>query len=236
MGLYIFSIKWGKKYSADYVNRLYNMIKRNLNLPFKFICLTEDSNGLNPEIEALPFTRPDLEFCWTKLNIFETNLYGLSGTCFFLDLDIVITGNLDSLFNYQPEKDFIGVLDWVRKDQINSSVMRFEIGKFNFILDNFDKMIEKKQLIKTREWDVYLKSNDKIVYWEGDNRYGGDQEWISKQLNQKELKDYFYNDEWILSYKEHGRGKVPANCKILVFHGDPKPHEVDEAYVANLWK
>ena len=31
---YIICMKWGTKYGAEYVNRLYNMVKRNLTLPF----------------------------------------------------------------------------------------------------------------------------------------------------------------------------------------------------------
>ena len=36
-------IKWGEKYSAEYVNRLYGMVQRQLSLPHRFVCLTEDS-------------------------------------------------------------------------------------------------------------------------------------------------------------------------------------------------
>ena len=64
-------IKWGDKFSADYVNRLYNMVQRNLTLEHRFICLTEDPTDLNPKIEALPLTRDDLEYCWNKLILFE---------------------------------------------------------------------------------------------------------------------------------------------------------------------
>jgi len=42
----VLCMKWGNKYPADYVNRLYSMVARNMQRPFRFICLTEDSVGL----------------------------------------------------------------------------------------------------------------------------------------------------------------------------------------------
>ena len=42
-------MKWGDKYGPEYVNRLYNMVERNTTLPFKFICFTDNADGLLPE-------------------------------------------------------------------------------------------------------------------------------------------------------------------------------------------
>ena len=36
--IHVFSARWGTKYSVDYVNNLYNMVKRNLKADFKFYC------------------------------------------------------------------------------------------------------------------------------------------------------------------------------------------------------
>ena len=38
----ILCMKWGTKYGAEYVNRLYNMVKRHLTLPFKMVCLASE--------------------------------------------------------------------------------------------------------------------------------------------------------------------------------------------------
>jgi len=40
----------------------------------------------------------------------------------------------------------------------------------------------------------------------------------------------------VLSYKKHGRRKLPDGCRVMVFHGDPKPHEVDVPYVKLHWR
>ena len=49
---FIVCMKWGKKFGADYVNRLYKMVKKNTTLPFIFICFTDDKTGIDKEIET----------------------------------------------------------------------------------------------------------------------------------------------------------------------------------------
>ena len=56
----ILCVKWGNKFSAGYVNKLYSMVERHLTLPHRFVCLTEDPTGLNEEIETKPLLRKDL--------------------------------------------------------------------------------------------------------------------------------------------------------------------------------
>ena len=55
---HILCMKWGDKYGPEYVNRLYNMVKQHLTLPFTFICLTDDPTGINPAVQCHPI--PDL--------------------------------------------------------------------------------------------------------------------------------------------------------------------------------
>ena len=39
---YVVCLKWGNKYSAEYVNKLYSMVKRNLTIDYEFVCFTEN--------------------------------------------------------------------------------------------------------------------------------------------------------------------------------------------------
>ena len=63
------TIKWGDKYSAKYVNNLYNMVKRNYTKDFRFICYTDDHTGINKEIEVISIPDDDLlhpKYYWGK--------------------------------------------------------------------------------------------------------------------------------------------------------------------------
>ena len=50
----IICMKWGDKYGADYVNRLYGMVNRNLTLPFNFVCFTENPEGIHSNVKICP--------------------------------------------------------------------------------------------------------------------------------------------------------------------------------------
>ena len=53
MKINVICVKEGTKYDSDYVNILYFMVKRNLTIPFDFICLTENPQDLLEEIKVI---------------------------------------------------------------------------------------------------------------------------------------------------------------------------------------
>ena len=78
---YVLCLKHGTKYSSDYVNKLYNMIKRNCTLDYKFVCLTDDTTGINSNIKTISL--PDyLQGWWCKPYMFSNNL-GLVGNIYY---------------------------------------------------------------------------------------------------------------------------------------------------------
>ena len=48
-------IKYGRYYAPFYVNRLFAGVKRHLSRPFRFVCVTNDPEGIRPEVECVPF-------------------------------------------------------------------------------------------------------------------------------------------------------------------------------------
>jgi len=239
MDLKIVCVKWGSKFSASYVNKLYNMVKLNLTIPYRFICLTDDQKGLIPDIDIITL-KQDFEYCWTKIELFRPGNFSDDDLCLFLDLDVVITGNLDDLVTFQPEKMFVGLYDWYssrRNPHYNSSVMRFHGNSQTYLFSSLLAKQEDRTIKWGREFDAYLGSDDKVVLWEGEKRYGSDQEWISSYVYpQKEIIKHSFPNKWIRSYKKHGRKYLPNKCRIMVFHGFPKPHEVNNDYVKEHWQ
>ena len=104
-------VKHGTKYSADYVNTLYNMVSRYCNLPFKFHCLTDNPNDINPNIQIIELPR-FLSGWWCKPYIFSDKL-PIQGTILYLDLDVVISNNIDNMFIYSPN-DWCIIRDFTR--------------------------------------------------------------------------------------------------------------------------
>ena len=117
-------MKWGERYPAHYVNKLYASIKRNTTWNIEFYCFTDDPKDLYPEIKIKELEEGWKKW-WGKVTLFRDN--GIKGRKFYIDLDMVITGNLDSMFGYGGNFSILRTGDLQceknHKDGYNSSVM-----------------------------------------------------------------------------------------------------------------
>ena len=217
----IVCMKWGSAYEADYVNTLYSMVKRNITRPFRFICFTDIKENIRSEVEIFdlpPFGAKNLwtmgayqkkTLCRADLEPFRENERFL-----YLDLDVVIMNNIDGMFDYLPEEDFIICYNWTRgKGTIgNSSVTMFRKGPLQFVVDYMENnFLEVQSQFKTAS-QQYLSS--KII-----EKYG--------RLN-------FWPDNCCKSFQFHcvpsrymrwikAPKRPPKNTKILLFHGPVNP-------------
>ena len=212
-------VKWGTKYSSEYVNNLFSMVSRNLTVPFRFVCLTEDSSGVNKDIETLPFLDNSLVGWWNKIPLHAPKIHDLEGTILYMDLDMIILDNIDCFATI--EGDFFTAIKWRFPDTLNSTLMRFDIGKNVDIYDEFIK--NKKQLL-----------NMSNVYGQAYN----DQDWIDAK--RRNVASRWPND-WYCSYQLHcynkktKQYKVPEGVKIVAFHGKTNPHTADPSLL-KFWR
>lgn len=217
----IICMKWGTLYGPEYVNILDAMLKRHLTLPYEFICYTDDRTGIHDHIQTRDI--PDMPLGdapgfsgWRKLVSLSSKM-GLEGTVLFLDVDLVITGNMDDLLTYKPGK-FCIIENWTQKGQNigNSSVYRYEAHAHQDVFDNFCEKYE----------EIYA---DKVIT--------NEQHYLTWEVAKKH-EVVFWPAEWCRSFKRHAlpsrllrrfvSPKLPEGCKVLVFHGPPKP--IDAAY------
>ena len=109
----IVCINWGTKYGAPYINRLYNMVKANITPPFRFVAFTDTRDGVHPDIDC--FDLPEMPGFmpkntigqWPKSRLWAPVLGDLEGPFLFVDLDVTITGSLDSFFDFGAPEDVI---------------------------------------------------------------------------------------------------------------------------------
>jgi hypothetical protein len=229
---YVACLKWGEKYSADYVNKLYAMVSRNLTIPHEFICFTENPKGLDPNIKRYPLPNLGAHGWWYK-PMFVGNDLPVRGTLLFLDLDVIVFRNIDKLFDYSPNQ-FCICRDFNRHvrqnwNRVNSSVFRVNIGQYNELYQKF-KRNPAESMRSLR----------------------GDQDWMYKHI-----KDHTcWPDEWIMSYKWEMRDKrdleidtktrkrnfsidapprINKDTCIAVFHGEPNPQDANDSWVQQHW-
>ena len=53
----VICMKWGTRYGPDYVNRLYSMIERHTAQPTRLVCYTDESEGINSNVQVYPLPR-----------------------------------------------------------------------------------------------------------------------------------------------------------------------------------
>jgi hypothetical protein len=149
---------------------------------------------------------------------------GLTGDTLYMDLDVVITGNIDCFFEHESKADFVGMNDFNPQTKIfNSSVFRFN-----------------KEPMTRKLWKPFIENRPSWL------RMAGDQNVIS-DIILKHDETRSFPDAWTQSYKWYDRsgtryhkGKWTfehnGESLVTVFHGQPNPHESDMEWVKNAWK
>ena len=241
-------LKWGTKYPPDYVNRLHRMVKRHLARGYGFFCVTDNPQGLERGIEVIPLPDIQLVGWWNKLWLFSED-FPLRGSSLFLDLDLVILRNLEPILDFDDEKLFVSIADYVREEEFNTSVFRWQPGASELIrvwqdflsftadleqspraaMQKHFNFLRKRFALKRRK---RISSMSELTLLGG---YTGDQRWLSEQIWHQPWTSTLPAG-WCCSYKwgagkAAGRlerrqvGELPQNCRVVVFEGRHKPHE-----------
>lgn len=223
----------GCLYSWDYVDRLYNMLSRNLTAGIRLHVFTEPdrlvpSHMIKHELRDLRVSGPKQAW-WYKLQLFNHKHH--QGPMLYFDLDTVITDNIDWI-TYQS-LDYL----WAPRDfkrlwrpshaGINSSVMWWDTTKFEDVW----------QMFRQQEFPMLQR------------RYPGDQDFISDIVDQSRRR--FLNEQLIRSwkwecldggwdfkyrkYRNPDSGTRLDGAAVLVFHGQPNPADVKDPVITQHW-
>ena len=234
----ILCFKWGRLYSAEYVNRLFRGVSAHLRRPFRFVCVTDDPAGLVAGVDARPFPPPPPGWTpnaryrkwpsiYVKLCVFERGFAQLEGPTLFLDIDQIVTGDLDRFFDYRPGS-FCIIHNWIewtkcifrrRPDVGNSSCFRFEAG--------------------SAESDrVYRTFLSEIVDAIDPRRYRTEQAYMTHAVGLENVN--WWPEDFVRSFKRSCARPWPLNhflaprfrpgTSILCFHGHPSPEEAIRGY------
>lgn len=200
-------LKWGTKFPPEYVNHLFCGVKRNLTIPFTFYCVTDDGEGLNPEINVLPIKYTNIGESvagwWSKVQLFAPDI-GFSGRVFYLDLDTLITGNIDHIVSC--DQQFIVLQDFMHPDNDNmgSGIMAWNTDKVGHIWKNF-----------------YYNNPTQIAR---SFHPHGDQRYIQRvQIHRAYWQKIFPGE--VVSFKLHCRIGLPSEAKLVCYHGTPSIYE-----------
>lgn len=215
------------------MDKLYRGLVRNFSVPVRFHVYTEASRSI-PDymvrhvLDDYAISGPRKSW-WYKMQLFDQTKF--SGCLFYFDLDVIICGNLDWMRSL-PKSKFCTIKDFTeifqaKKSQMNSSVMYFDTELFGKIYQQF------------------ISQRDYVI-----SRFRGDQDYLNRVISDDQK--VFFDSGKIKSWRWqvdrggiHPLTKHPLNLNqhsidamtsIVVFHGDPKPHEIlHDEFVKKYW-
>jgi alpha-N-acetylglucosamine transferase len=218
----VFSVlKTGGLYNAEYVNKLASGIKSNTSYKVCFSCLTDNPNGLDTSLvdKIIPL-KHNFPKWWSKIELFNPEIT-TDDQNFFFDLDTIIVGNLDEIFDFS--EGFCGLRDFYHLVNLGSGVLSWKTDHNSIKI-----------------YRDFLKKSDYIIkhYSEGDQR------WIEEIISNKNLlywQDYF--PKKFISFKKDclkpdSSIEIPQNSSVLCFHGEPRIHILAKSntLISSIWK
>jgi hypothetical protein len=107
MTIKIYCFKWGTKYGPEYVNRLYNSVRKNYKGDIIFTCITDSITNLHKDINIIDYNDSRIDglnniFTIEKLKLFDPNFIG-SGKNVLFDIDVLC---LKDFTDYLSTYDF----------------------------------------------------------------------------------------------------------------------------------
>jgi hypothetical protein len=167
---------------------------------------------------------------WYKMQLFNPEHY--QGNLLYFDLDVVINGDITWITHHDTEKF------WTIKDfrylqhptlsGINSSIMWWNVERYQHVWEKF----KAEDVTKTVK------------------QYHGDQDYLNATIDYNNRR--YFDVNRIKSYRwqiadggfafpmrvprSPGAGAViDSDTCVMVFHGHPKPHEVRDPKIVQLW-
>jgi len=201
------------EFGPQTVNVLRRMVARGYPAPHRFVCLTDDPRGLDPDIEALPLWTdfanvpnpwgPRNPSCYRRLKLFAPDIATVLGErVVSMDLDCVVTGDLRPLWD-RPE-DFIIWGDTNRRTLYNGSMFLLRAGTRPQVWERFDPKTSPGRA-------------------KAAGQFGSDQGWIGYVLGKGETR--WTQRDGVYSFRNDlkGNGRLPADARIVFFHGHGDP-------------
>ena len=204
------------RFTSAHVNALYEMLCKHVSIPFKLICVTDDPEGIQSEIQTIPLWDEwrHLGGCFTRLVCFKKD-FALFGKRFVsIDLDCIILQDITPILKRRG--DFI---IWKPEDPMHriatycGSLWMMNAGARPQVYNEFDPI-----MIRPKRNGKYLGGTDQLH--------------ISRVLRDEKLftaRDGVYNfvPDVVMQVRP-----LPSNTRIVFFNGRYMP---DDIHLANRY-
>jgi len=190
------------EFHSDHVNILRNMLARHVHVPHRLVCITDDTQGLDSRVEALPcpaFAEIDprdghYPMCFRRLwNFSDEARIALGPRILAIDLDVVIRDDMAPII--ERTEDFVG---WSMPGRTfyQGGIYMHRTGTRTHVWTRFD-----------------VKTSPDVV--ERMQYVGSDQKWMSMQLAPDEARF----DDGLIMHNRQFHGEPPDGVRVVQFSG-----------------
>jgi hypothetical protein len=208
----------GTKYSRDYVERLAASVRKHLAID-RIIVLVDRPLGI-AGVTEINIAWSGLTGWWAKMLLLDPAIRG-PGRCLFLDLDMVVLGDLKPLA--EIESPFAICANFTRAAgnlawpcRYGSCAMVFQEGWGGWA------------------WRMFWKLRAELIL----SCPKGDQQAIERLIPNAPLLQDMLPPGFFLHYRglDDVRQASPQNAKVVVFGGSHKPHNCTVDWVRKAWR
>jgi hypothetical protein len=204
-------------YSQVWVDRLYAAVKRNLDIPFEFVCFSNDIRSRHYRVESLT---TDSWGWWNKLEQFKTGMF--TGPVLNLDLDVIVCKNFTDALHQLPRDKILMAKEphyLPSGEQIANSTIIFWHGNYGFLFERYQQ----------HQHDICEK-------YSSPTRRMGDQGYIADQTDVGFIDDYLPDN--YIAWRHHVTGdkNLDKDPTLLLFTSTQKPsNNLELDLVKNNW-
>jgi len=225
----------GDLYTWTYVEKLYSMLRKHLPCEFRFNVFTEShryvpAHMIRHDIDEWAGVQGRRSAWWYKLQLFDPARK--LNRVFYLDLDTVVVNDLSWILSLDTTyfwtiRDFkyLWRPDW---QGINSSMMLFDAQRFFYV------------------WQIFKEQGMSDIR----KNFRGDQDFLTANIpdNQRRFIDQNKAMSWRwqvyqggldMKTRQYRSNTTPTmmqnHTSLVVFHGNPKPHEVSDPLIQTHW-
>lgn len=220
--------KGNRAYQPSHVNVLASMFRRHLSIDHRFVCISDVSEGFDSPIEVMPIptsaeqlgqlrTPEGKHFpsCYRRLWMFSREAECLGGRVLLIDIDAVVTGNIDHLFD--AKDSFVGwrpEARWGTGNRLAGGMYLLTPGSRSDVFERFKgaRSITEARIRGYR---------------------GSDQAWISYQLGRNAV--VWPKQSGIYSVRDF-QGDLPSDACVVHFNGKAKPWDSKSGWVLEHWR
>lgn len=217
----------GNNLGPIYIRRLYRAIRDRQPTGFSggpFIVFTDRPKcflgwGQGIEVREFPPFVRRLEWNLPKMWLYSADS-GLTGRVICFDLDVIILDGIPDILGLKSKR-FLTCEAAYQPGEFGGSVISFE---------DHDREFEK--II----WRPVAMNPTRVARLTG----GSERLWFRAVLAPVNHLTGFWENELpgrVVSYKRDCRpiGKPPAGAGVVRFHGQPRPHDVSDPWVREVW-